>query len=103
MDGAKLNIELRVINTDDDVMFYHIGGHPGIMLPISGHESINDCALVFDKEEDFVSYEYDLSNHCFDQEKRVVQSHEGVRLPLREDLFDNDAIWKLLMKSCLKL
>ena len=70
-------MEYRVVNHDTEEMFYHIGAHPGFMLPVSSGETLADCELVFEKAEDFVSYEYDLENMEFNTEKKVVQKAEG--------------------------
>ena len=74
-------------------MYYHIGAHPGFMLPVSSGETLADCELVFEKTEDFVSYEYDLENMEFNTEKKVVQKAEGNTLPLTVAMFDSDAVF----------
>ena len=63
------------------------------MLPGSSGETLADCELVFEKAEDFVSYEYDLENMEFNTEKKVVQKAEGNTLPLTVAMFDSDAVF----------
>ena len=63
-------MDYRVINKDTDTMYYHIGAHPGFILPISADEKLSDCVLVFEKKEDFISYEYDLEHLEFNETKK---------------------------------
>ena len=93
LSDNELSMEYRVVNHDTEEMFYHIGAHPGFMLPVSSGETLADCELVFEKTEDFVSYEYDLENMEFNTEKKVVQKAEGNTLPLTVAMFDNDAVF----------
>ena len=93
LNGNKLSMDYRVVNNDRDEMFYHIGAHPGFMLPVSGSESLTDCILEFEKEENFVSYEYDLDNLEFNADKKAVQKADGKVLPLTVPMFDHDAVF----------
>lgn len=93
LSDNELSMEYRVVNHDTEEMFYHIGAHPGFILPVSSGETLADCELVFEKAEDFVSYEYDLENMEFNTEKKVVQKAEGNTLPLTVAMFDSDAVF----------
>ncbi|MGN0349964.1 MAG: aldose 1-epimerase family protein [Roseburia sp.] len=93
LDGAKLSMDYMVVNKDTKTMFYHIGAHPGFMLPISDTEVLSDCVLEFEKEERFWSYEYDLAHLEFNEEKKVMQQANGTTLPLTIKMFDKDAIF----------
>ena len=62
LNGSTLSIDYRVINKDSDIMYYHIGAHPGFMCPVNNGENIENCILRFEKEENFISYEYDIKN-----------------------------------------
>ena len=53
LSDNELSMEYRVVNHDTEEMFYHIGAHPGFMLPVSSGETLADCELVFEKTEDF--------------------------------------------------
>lgn len=82
LSDNELSMEYRVVNHDTEEMFYHIGAHPGFMLPVSSGETLADCELVFEKAEDFVSYEYDLENMEFNTEKKVVQKQRATHYHL---------------------
>ena len=62
LNGSTLSMDYRVINKDSDIMYYHIGAHPGFMCPVNNGENIENCILRFEKEENFISYEYDIKN-----------------------------------------
>lgn len=93
LNGNELSMDYRVVNHDTDEMFYHIGAHPGFMLPVSDVETLSDCILVFEKKEVFVSYEYDLKNLEFNTDKKIAQKSEGNILPLSAAMFDQDAVF----------
>lgn len=93
LNGNELYMTYRVENHDSDEMYYHIGAHPGFMLPVSAGETLADCALVFDKAEDFVSYEYDLKNLEFNLNKKHSWKSDGTMLPLTVHMFDYDAVF----------
>lgn len=93
LDRAKLTMDYRVINKDTDTMYYHIGAHPGFILPISADEKLSDCVLVFEKKEDFISYEYDLEHLEFNETKKITHKSNGYTLPLTVSMFDQDAVF----------
>lgn len=82
LSDNELSMEYRVVNHDTEEMFYHIGAHPGFMLPVSSGETLADCELVFEKAEDFVSYEYDLENMEFNTEKRLYKKQRATHYHL---------------------
>ena len=93
LNGSTLSMNYKIINKDSDSMYYHIGAHPGFMLPVSDGENIENCILRFEKEEDFISYEYDLKNLEFDLNRKVSQKAAGNTLPLTISMFDQDAVF----------
>lgn len=74
-------------------MYYHIGAHPGFMCPVNNGENIENCILRFEKEENFISYEYDIKNLEFNFDHKVSQKTEGNTLPLTISMFDQDAVF----------
>lgn len=55
--------------------------------------NIENCILRFEKEENFISYEYDIKNLEFNFEHKVQQKAEGNTLPLTIPMFDQDAVF----------
>ena len=93
LNGSTLSMDYRVINKDSDLMYYHIGAHPGFMCPVNNGENIENCILRFEKEENFISYEYDIKNLEFNFDHKVSQKAEGNTLPLTISMFDQDAVF----------
>ena len=93
LNGKNLCMDYRVVNKDSDPMYYHIGAHPGFMLPVEDEETIENCILKFENEEDFISYEYDLENLEYNEDHKITQKTEGATLPLTIPMFDQDAIF----------
>ena len=93
LNGSTLSMDYRVINKDSDLMYYHIGAHPGFMCPVNNGENIENCILRFEKEENFISYEYDIKNLEFNFDHKVSQKTEGNTLPLTISMFDQDAVF----------
>ena len=93
LNGSTLSMDYKVINKDSDLMYYHIGAHPGFMCPVNNGENIENCILRFEKEEDFISYEYDMKNLEFNFDHKVSQKAKGSTLPLTIPMFDQDAVF----------
>lgn len=87
----RLEVTFRVENRDEKAMYFGIGGHPGFNVPL-------------EKGKDFTSYRLRFAESC--QPKRVIFNpscfvtgetvdyclENGTDIPLRHDLFDEDAI-----------
>ena len=93
LNGSTLSMNYKIINNDSEFMYYHIGAHPGFMLPVSDGENIENCILRFEKEEEFTSYKYNLKNLEFDMNHKVSQKAVGNTLPLTISMFDQDAVF----------
>ena len=93
LNGSTLSMDYTVTNKDSETMYYHIGAHPGFMCPVNPGENIENCILRFEKEENFISYEYDIKNLEFNFKHKVQQKAEGNTLPLTIPMFDQDAVF----------
>lgn len=96
-DGT-LKVSYDILNNGSDAMYFGVGGHPGINLPLNNEHKFEDYALYFDdtaKPEKAV-----LSDDCFFTEKyEYYNLDEGGCIRMRHYLFDNDAI---ILKNCGK-
>lgn len=92
LDSGKISIEYTVLNLDDKDIYYCLGAHPAINIPI-GEGKFTDYILEFNKKENCHSPVYDLENLEININNRVnYLSEDGTKINLRYDLFDNDAI-----------
>ncbi len=99
LNDEELSVALIVHNPDDasEPMLFAVGGHPGFNLPLNEGLTFEDYEVVFDEPCD--ARRLALSDTCFYLNDSVPFALEdNCRLPLRHDLFDNDAIF--LRNTC---
>ena len=91
LEGNTLKTTYHVENKSEDVMPFGIGGHPGFKVPVGEGECFEDYCLEFNLacQPDRVGFTpaVYLSGH-----DEAYPLEEGKRIPLRHDLFDEDAI-----------
>jgi len=86
-----LAITYSVTNLSGDVMPYAIGGHPGIRVPLVEGDRFEDYDLTFGQP--CQPTRINFTEKCFVSNKDILfPLEDGVRLPLKHDLFDDDAI-----------
>lgn len=92
IDGI-LQMDYRVENPMNREICYCIGAHPGFLCPMEDGAVFEDYQLEFEKNESISSVLYDLEKLEFDPaRRRITLANESV-LPLRYDLFDQDAVY----------
>ena len=97
LSGSKLLITYIVENKDDKAMFFGVGGHPGFNVPLEEGLAFEDYYLEFDCAKDALLV--GMSEDCYVQGENVkFPLEDGVRLPLKHNCFDHDAI--ILTKMC---
>lgn len=79
-----------VSNNGTDTQYFGIGSHHGFHVPLSPGLSFEDYALIF--EPDAAPIRLGFSPDCFPTGMDTPFSLESNALPLRHDLFDDDAI-----------
>lgn len=89
--GASLKTTITVKNDDTQSMIFAVGGHPGFNVPMNEDVPFTDYYLEFDCEKPAKAIV--MSPTCYttrDTEDFPLEG--GTTLPLRHNLFDNDAI-----------
>lgn len=87
--GARVNVGYRVINRDEQKIWFSIGAHPAFNCPQQPNQSFDDFSLVFEKAETIDKLNFDqgllsgTSSPYFEK---------GQKLNLRYNEFDEDAI-----------
>ena len=89
LENNTLRVEISVQNRGKNTMHFALGGHPGINVPLEKGLSFEDYALYFGKTE---LSRVEFSPDCFVTGEETAFLLENGALPLRHDLFDNDAI-----------
>jgi len=92
----QIKITYTVENTDDQAIYFSIGGHPGFNVPLLPNEKRSDYSLVFNKKETVVRHLLD-GGFFNGNTETVLENHN--RIPITDDLFDDDALVFRNMKS----
>lgn len=81
-----LSVEYVVKNNDEKTMYFTLGAHEGYQL----NDDFENYSIAFDGEEDFDSMV--LVNANLLKKETVTVSERSNELPLKYDLFKNDAL-----------
>ncbi len=90
--GSTIAVENRVENRDDQRMYFALGGHPGFRVPLTAGEQFEDYYLEFSRvcHPDRIGFTGDTI--LLNGQNEPYPLADGKRLPLRHDLFDEDAV-----------
>lgn len=92
LEDSTLHTRFEVCNTGSTELPFAVGGHPGFRVPFAPGERFEDYYLEFGCVKDAKKLVF--SPTCYDTgTTEPFPLQEGKRLPLRHDLFDNDAIF----------
>ena len=81
---------VRNISAEKEMIFA-VGGHPGFRVPINAGEKFEDYYLEF-PEKSYPERYFPTDDGFMKEKPEAYSLEEGVRLSLRHDLFDNDAV-----------
>ena len=90
LEESKITVCYLIKNTDDKTMYFSVGAHPGFNIPINDGEKFEDYSIVF--ENDCEPNEVICENCFITGGKRPFALERKRIIPLRHNLFDNDAI-----------
>ena len=89
--GATLQVTLGVENRDEKPMIFAVGGHPGFNVPFGEKGAFTDYELEFGQPGHVKAIA--MSSDCYTTEHFVMLPlRNGNVLPLRHEMFDNDAL-----------
>ena len=91
LNGVALTTRYEATNTDDREMLCAFGGHPGINVPFGAGE-FEDYYLDFEKQTPVLRQLFDESDRYAAGKAVPYNLVDGVKLPLRHELFDHDAV-----------
>ena len=89
LEGAALHVEMKVENLDEKTMYFGLGGHPGINVPLEDGLCYEDYFLEFPEAH---LRRVEFTPACFITGREEPFPVENNRLPLRHNMFDEDAI-----------
>lgn len=91
LEGNKLVTVYQVENKSDSKMYFGLGGHPGFNVPLEEGLAFEDYALTFAQPAH--PYLVGFNEACFITGKDEIFPLVDDRIiPLKHNLFDNDAI-----------
>lgn len=93
--GNTLTQEYTVENTGEETMWFGLGAHPGFRVPLEEGLDFTDYCLEF--VPDVSPVRVGFTPQCFLSGEDTLYPLEHGRLPLRHDLFDQDAI---VLRDC---
>ena len=83
-----LSVNYEIENNDENTMFFCIGSHPAISLPLN-ETKLDDYYIEFEENETL--YPYKLVNELLVQQKQAYLNNEKT-INLSENIFDDDAL-----------
>lgn len=89
IEEDTLHVELKVENRDQKTMYFGLGGHPGINVPLEEGLGFEDYQLEFPACQ---PRRVEFTPDCFITGQEHPFPLTDNILPLRHDLFDEDAI-----------
>lgn len=89
LQEGTLNVEMKVENLDNKTMYFGLGGHPGINVPLEEGLTFEDYFLDFPECK---PRRVEFTPACFITGRDDPFTLENGTYPLRHDMFDNDAI-----------
>jgi len=89
LEGTTLHAEMKVENLDKQEIYFGLGGHPGINVPLEEGLSFEDYFLEFPPAE---LRRVEFTPACFITGKDDPFPLKNNRLPLSHNMFDDDAI-----------
>ena len=91
LEGKTLAVSFVCENRDEKCMYFGLGGHPGFNVPLAPGKKFEDYRLRFAEKCEPLRVGFNAD--CFVTHEDVPFPLEnGTDIPLRHDLFDDDAI-----------
>lgn len=91
LKSDQIHMTYRVENRGKDCMYFGIGAHPGFQVPLGDEGCFEDYVLEFDRPKEVKRI--GMSETCFvTGEDKNYSLEDNVRLRLRHEVFDQDAV-----------
>nr|WP_294900685.1 aldose 1-epimerase family protein [uncultured Pedobacter sp.] len=90
LEDKRLRVSFKVINMDEDTIYYSVGAHPAFNVPLTEGEKFEDYYLEFAEAEDLITHQSGADG-LLSGKTNLVETQQN-RLELSRDLFVNDAL-----------
>lgn len=91
LEGATIHITYQAENPNGETMYFGLGGHPGFRLPLEEGKVFTDYCLTF-AQPCHPARALLSANYLMSGTEVYYPLENETTLPLRHDLFDDDAI-----------
>ena len=98
LNENQLECHIKVVNKDQQMIYFGVGGHPAFACPMYENESSNDYYVEFEQPEILNRHLLDCSTSTFTGEEALLLDNER-RFFVRQDLFKEDSLDVDHMKS----
>lgn len=86
----KLLVTHQVANLDEKEIYFCLGGHPAFKCPTNADENYEDYYLEFEETENAATTRLSSNGLITDRSEHIIKNSN--KLPLKSDLFDQDAL-----------
>lgn len=90
LNGNQLSVQYSVKNTNEDIMYFSVGGHPAFKVPIENGLSYEDYYLEFSDEKSLKRYPLSADGLILNTTQNVPMNEN--KLLLTKALFYEDAL-----------
>ena len=90
IEESRLTITYRVVNLDEQTMYFSVGAHPAFAVPFGSSEAYEDYYIEFEQAEPLKTHMLSAAGYFTGETKPVLTN--GNQLALTKHLFDNDAL-----------
>lgn len=90
LNGNRLSVQYSVKNTNEDIMYFSVGGHPAFKVPIENGLSYEDYYFEFSDEKSLERYPLSADGLIMNTTQKVPMNQN--KLPLTKALFYEDAL-----------
>lgn len=90
LNGPRLSVTYRVVNQDEQTIFFSVGAHPAFAVPFFVNEAYDDYFIEFERAEPLETHMLSAGGYFTGETKTIPI--EGNQLQLTANLFDQDAL-----------
>ncbi len=90
LDGSRLIVTYRMLNEDEQPVYFSVGAHPAFTVPFQEGEEYEDYSIEFEYDEPLITHKLSGGGYFTGETEPVATT--GNRLSLTKHLFDQDAL-----------
>lgn len=90
LNADELSVTYIINNTQNEIMFFSVGGHPAFKIPLIEGTAYEDYKLIFEKDE--TADRWPISKDGLIEKTSEPMLDGTTTLPLKKDLFYEDAV-----------